>query len=272
MLIIVYNKPAVQITGRALCAARCDKVKGDGNSMRVEQLFDPVSSTYSYLVWDTDSREAALIDPVNEQTSRDANLVRQLGLTLKYTLETHVHADHTTGSDYFKKALNSIVIMHENSRTKCADVLVRDGDYIPLGHQRINILFTPGHTDNHICYTLPGVIFTGDSLLIGTCGRTDYRTGNAAAQYESITGKLFAYPDETMIYPGHDYHGKTRSTIGEEKAHNPQIGAHISREKFIDAMVCMKLDPPQRLHEALPSAMRYGIPGRRTAARVNNNT
>ncbi|MGB5260154.1 MAG: MBL fold metallo-hydrolase [Gammaproteobacteria bacterium] len=221
--------------------------------MRVVQLFDPDSSTFSYLLWDSNSREAALIDPVEQQTGRDANLVRQLGLTLKYTLETHVHTDHTTGSDYLKQALNSIVIMHENSRARYADVLVRGGDFIPLGHQRINILFTPGHSDNHICYTIPGAIFTGDSLLIGSCGRTDYRTGDAAAQYESITGKLFAYPDETLIYPGHDYHGKTRSTIGEEKAHNPQIGAHISREAFIDTVVNMKLDPPQRLYQALPT-------------------
>jgi glyoxylase-like metal-dependent hydrolase (beta-lactamase superfamily II) len=227
--------------------------------MRVRQLFDPGSSTFSYLVWDSDSREAALIDPVQEQAGRDADLVRQLGLILKYTLETHVHEDHITGSGYLRQVLNSIVIVHENSRTKCADVLVRDGDFIPLGNQRINILFTPGHTDNHVCLTIPGAIFTGDSLLIGSCGRTDYHSGDAGTQYDSITEKLFAFPDDTLIYPGHDYHGKTSSTIGEEKTHNPQIGAHISRQAFIDAVSRIELDPPQRLFEALPANLHCGL-------------
>ncbi|MDX1698580.1 MAG: MBL fold metallo-hydrolase, partial [Thiohalobacterales bacterium] len=121
--------------------------------MHVKQLFDPHSQTYSYLVWDSDSREAALIDPVREQTGRDVALIRNLGLTLKYTLETHVHSDHVTGAGYLRQALHSIVIVHENSRTKYADVLVKDGDFIPLGRQRIHVLHTPGHTDNHICFT-----------------------------------------------------------------------------------------------------------------------
>lgn len=232
--------------------------------MRVRQLFDSGSSTYSYLVWDIDSHEAALIDPVQEQAGRDAGLVRELGLTLKYTLETHVHGDHVTGSGYLREALNSIVIAHENSRTKCADVLVRDGDFIPLGHQRINILFTPGHTNNHVCLTIPGAIFTGDSLLIGSCGRTDHHSGDPGAQYDSITEKLFALPDDTLVYPGHDYHGKTCSTIGEEKTHNPQIGAHVSRQAFIEAVSSIKLDPPQRLFEALPANLRCGMPAHHT--------
>ena len=226
--------------------------------MHVKQLFDPDSSAYSYLVWDNDSHEAALIDPVRDKLGRDINLVRELGLTLKYTLETHVHNDRDSGSAYLKKALNSIVIVHENSRAKYADVLVRDGDFIPLGHQRINILYTPGHTDNHVCYTIPGAIFTGDSLLIGSCGRTDRLSGDAAELYDSITGRLFAFPDDTLVYPGHDYHGRTRSSIGEEKAHNPQIGAHVSREAFIDAMRNMQMEPPRAVGES-PHGMQATV-------------
>ena len=222
--------------------------------MQVEQLFEPGSSTYSYLLWDEHTREAALIDPVREQVGRDANLVRQRGLTLKYTLETHVHADQISGSGLLKRTFNSIVIVHENSRSRHADVLVSDGDFIPLGTQRIHVLFTPGHTDNHVCYTIPGAIFTGDSLLIGSCGRTDYRSGNAAALFDSIKGKLFAFPNDTLIYPGHDYHGKTRSTIGEEKAHNPQIGAHVSRQAFIDTTHSLQQGAPMPLSEALPAS------------------
>ena len=221
--------------------------------MRVVQLFDSGSSTYSYLLWDEQSREAALIDPVCEQVAHYAAQVRQLGLILKYTLETHVHADQISGSVLLKKTFNSIVIAHENSRTRHADVLVSDCDFIPLGSQRINVLFTPGHTDNHVCYTIPGAIFTGDSLLIGTCGRTDHRSGNAAALFDSIKGKLFAFPDETLIYPGHDYHGKTTSTIGEEKTHNPQIGTHVSRQAFIETTLSLQQGAPMPLCEALPA-------------------
>ena len=227
--------------------------------MRVQQLLDAASSTYSYLVWDAESKEAALIDPVQENAGRDAALVRELGLTLKYTLETHLHSDHITGSGYLRQILNSIVIVHENSRSKYADVLVKDGDFVPLGLNRINILHTPGHTDNHICFYIPGTVFTGDSLLIGSCGRTDYHSGDASAQFESITNRLFAFPDNTLIYPGHDYQGNTCSTIGDEKIHNKNICAGISRDEFIAAMSSNKLDPPERLHEALSSNLNCGM-------------
>ena len=229
--------------------------------MRVEQLFDPASSTYSYLVWDTDSREAAMIDPVREQAGRDTGLIRELKLTLKYTLETHMHSDHITGSGYLREVLHSIVIVHENSRSKYADVMVKDGDYIPLGRERINILHTPGPADNHICLTIPGAVFTGDSLHIGSCGHIDLASGDAGLMYDSITGKLFTLPDETLVYPGHDYHGKTCSTIGEEKQHNPRIGMQISRDEFIRKMSDARLAPPHCLHEALPSNLQCGMSG-----------
>ena len=233
--------------------------------MQIRQLFDPESSSYSYLVWDTDSRSAAMIDPVQERVQLDIRLIQELGLALKYTLETHVHADHITGSGKLRDALNSIVLVHENSKAKCADVLIREGDFVPLGSSKIDVLFTPGHTDSDVSYVIPGAVFTGDTLLIRDCGRTDYQSGDAGTLHDSITRKLYKLPDDTLVYPGHDYNGRSISTIGEEKAHNPRIGSRTSRAAFIATMAGLKLDPPQRMHEALPSNLRCGVQEARPA-------
>ena len=229
--------------------------------MELRQLFDPGSATYSYLVWDRESREAALIDPVLEQVSRDIKLIRELGLQLNYTLETHVHADHVTGSGILRKTFNSIVMFHENSRAKCADVQIKEGDFIPLGTSKIHVLYTPGHTDSDASYLIPGAVFTGDALLIRDCGRTDFQSGDAGRLYDSITQKLFALPDETIVYPGHDYGGHSFSSIIEEKLHNPRISRNTSRDDFIRIMNSLRLDPPQRIHDALPSNLRCGTYG-----------
>ena len=226
--------------------------------MELRQLFDPESSTYSYLVWDRESREAALIDPVQEQVNRDINLIRELGLQLNYTLETHVHADHVTGSGILRKTFNSIVMVHENSRAKCADVQIKGGDFIPLGTSKIHVLYTPGHTYSDVSYLIPGAVFTGDALLIRDCGRTDFQSGDAGRLYDSITQKLFALPDDTVVYPGHDYGGHSFSSIIEEKLHNPRIGKNTRRDDFIRIMNNLKLEPPQRIHDALPSNLRCG--------------
>lgn len=226
--------------------------------MEIRQLLDPESSSFSYLVWDVDSRKAALIDPVQDQVERDIRLIQELGLMLKYTLETHVHADHITGSGRLRDALNSIVLVHENSKTKCADVLIKDGDFVPLGSSKIHVLFTPGHTDSDVSYLIPGAVFTGDTLLIRDCGRTDFQSGDAGTLYDSITRNLYTLPDDTLVYPGHDYNGRSISTIGEEKAHNPRIGSRTSSAAFISTMANLKLDPPRRIHEALPSNLRCG--------------
>ena len=226
--------------------------------MEIRQLFDPESSSFSYLVWDTESRSAALIDPVQDQVQRDIRLIRELGLTLKYTLETHVHADHITGSGTLRDALNSIVLVHENSKAKCADVLIKDGDFVPLGSRRIDVLFTPGHTDSDVSYLIPGAVFTGDTLLIRDCGRTDYQSGDAGTLYDSITTRLYTLPDDTRVYPAHDYNGRSSSTICEEKAHNHRIASTTSRAAFIAIMGSLDLDPPQKIHEALPSNLRCG--------------
>lgn len=226
--------------------------------MEIRQLYDDTSSTFSYLLWDDASREAALIDPVHEMARRDIHLVWQLGLKLRYTLETHVHTDHVTGSGYLRQVFNSIVVVHENSLARCADVLVKDGDFIPLGSARLNILHTPGHTNSDICYSIPGTVFTGDTLLVNGCGRTDYQSGDAGLLYDSIVQRLFTLPDETVVYPGHGLADRMSSTIGVEKTSNGRIGNGVSRERFIAVMNSLKLDPPERIHEALPSNLRCG--------------
>jgi glyoxylase-like metal-dependent hydrolase (beta-lactamase superfamily II) len=228
-------------------------------TMELRQLFDPESSTYTYLLWDTISREAALIDPVQGQVMRDIRLIRELGLTLRYTLETHIHADHITGSGLLRRTLNSIVLVHENCGSKCADILLKDGDRIPLGSGKIDVIHTPGHTSCDISYSIPGIVFTGDALLIRGCGRTDFQSGDAGTLYDSITEQLFILPGDTIIYPGHDYNGRSYSSIAEEIAYNPRIGNGRTREEFISIMDSLQLAPPQRIHEALPSNLRCGL-------------
>jgi len=234
--------------------------------MNSRQLFDPRSSSYSYLLWDADTREAALIDPVRDRVVRDIHLLRELGLRLRYTLETHLHADHITGSGLLRKTLNSMVLVHGNCGIKCPDILLKDGDCIPLGKENIGVIHTPGHTACDVSYSIPGRVFTGDTLLIGDCGRTDLQSGNAGILYDSITKRLFSLPDDTLVYPGHDYHGRSYSSIGAEKVHNLRIGYGIERGEFIKVMDGLQLDPPQCIHEALPSNLRCGIPAHQNTA------
>lgn len=229
------------------------------NVPEIRQLHDPATSTCSYLVWDPATRAAAMIDPVREQSRRDIELVFAMGLRLTYTVETHVHTDHVTGSHALREVFSSILIVHENSRAKCADVLVRDGDFIPLGAHRLNILYTPGHSGGDICLSIPGAVFTGDTLLIRSCGRTDFPSGNPGTLYDSITRKLFTLPDETVVWPGHAYPGNTCSTIGAEKKYNSRIGYGSSREEFIRHMNSLRPEHPPRLREAFPTNLRCGM-------------
>jgi sulfur dioxygenase len=233
--------------------------KRKGAVTEVRQLFDPASSTYSYLLWDPASREALLIDPVQDQITRDLQLIRKFDLRLCYTFETHVHADHVTGSGLLRKALNSLVLVHENSRSKCADILLKDDDQIPIGSGKIRVLHTPGHTDSDVSYLIAGMAFTGNALLIRGCGRTDYHSSDAGTLYDSITERLFGLPDGTIIYPGYDNERRSYSTIGDEKAYNPLVGNGISRDRFISICRDIHPAPPPRIHEALPSNVRCGI-------------
>ncbi len=226
--------------------------------MEIRQLFDPESSTYSYLLWDPASKEAALIDSVKEQVDRDEKLIRELGLKPKWLLETHIHADHITGAGELRARFDKQpkVAVHHASQSRCADRLLDDGDELKLGDESIEVLYTPGHTDTDISYRVDGAVFTGDTLLIRGSGRTDFQSGDAGKAYDSITGKLFTLPDATRVYPGHDYSGLTVSTIGEEKRANPRLTN--GREAYIALMNAMDLPKPRRIDEAVPGNLRCG--------------
>lgn len=224
--------------------------------MIVRQLFDAETSTYTYLVADPETRTAALIDPVIEQIERDLTLVRELGLELAYVLETHVHADHVTAAGTIRARTGAKTAAGARG-APCADIALRHGDAIALGALTIRALETPGHTDDSLSFCVPGAVFTGDTLLIRGTGRSDFQNGDPGMLYDSITRVLFALPDDTAVYPGHDYKGRTMSTVGEEKAHNPRL-AGKTRDEFIRIMNTLDLPPPKKLDVAVAANRECG--------------
>lgn len=226
--------------------------------MFIRQLYDRDTWTYTYLVADLDTKEAAIIDPVREQFDRDSQLILELGFKLKYAIETHVHADHVTSSGNLRERFDAKVVLHKASQASCADILATDGDVLKLGNETMTILHTPGHTDADITLKIKGHIFTGDTLLVRGTGRTDFQSGSSAALYRSVMDKIFILKDETIIYPGHDYAGFSASTVGEEKKYNPRLGNEKSQEDFVAIMANLKLSPPARIKEAVPSNMACG--------------
>lgn len=222
------------------------------------QLFDGESSTFTYLLGDRASGAALLIDPVREHVERDLTLIGELGLRLTHVLDTHVHADHVTAAGELRARTGART--HASAiGAPCIDAPLRDGDVIEVGAVRLTARATPGHTDDGLCFVGAGVVFTGDTLLIRGCGRADFQNGDAGALYDAITGVLFALPDDTMVYPGHDYRGHRASSIGEEKRHNPRL-AGKSREEFIALMGALGLPPPRKLAEAVPANRACGQP------------
>jgi glyoxylase-like metal-dependent hydrolase (beta-lactamase superfamily II) len=217
--------------------------------MLFRQLFDPETSTYTYLIADETTKEAVLVDPVLEQ---------ELGLTLRYCLETHVHADHITGTGKLRELTGCLGVVPENAIVNCADRWIKDGEILEIGDVRIEAIATSGHTDSHSAYLVNGDrILTGDSLLIRGCGRTDFQSGNSGLLYDNITQKLFTLPDQTAVYPGHDYQGRTVSTIGEEKQFNPRF-VDKDRDSFIEMMNNLNLPNPKKIAEAVPANQRCG--------------
>jgi glyoxylase-like metal-dependent hydrolase (beta-lactamase superfamily II)/rhodanese-related sulfurtransferase len=225
--------------------------------MFFRQLFDPASSTLSYLIADDASHEAVLIDPVVEQAERDVRLLREHGLTLKYTLETHVHADHVTAAQAMKQATGAQTAVCRDCNASGYDLLLSDGDVILFGHEEILTIATPGHTPGSVSYLWRDRLFTGDTLLIGGCGRTDFQNGSAEALWNSITEKLFKLDEQILVYPGHDYKGRRVSSIGEEKRFNARV-AGKTREEFLSIMANLGLPMPARIQEAVPSNLGAG--------------
>jgi sulfur dioxygenase len=227
--------------------------------LTVKQLFDRESCTYTYLLIDSETREGAIIDGVLETFERDMQIINELGVELLYAIETHAHADHITSAGKIREATGAKLVYGESSGIQAIDVPLGDGESITLGHYRITAISTPGHTNGCTCYFSDGMLFSGDTLLIRGCGRTDFQNGDPGMLYDSITQKLFVLADDTIVYPAHDYNGRTSSTIGEEKAWNPRLAGGRTRDSFIELMNNLNLDMPKRINEAVPANMKIGI-------------
>jgi glyoxylase-like metal-dependent hydrolase (beta-lactamase superfamily II) len=223
------------------------------------QLYEAESSTYTYLVGDRDSKEAVIIDSVLETVDRDLKLIQELGLTLKYILDTHVHADHITGAGRLRDLTGAKSAMSLHSKVKCVDISLNDRDTLKVGKTEIQAIYTPGHTDSCMSYLIGNRVFTGDALLIRGTGRTDFQGGSSETLYDSIHNKLFSLTDHTEVYPGHDYRGQTKSTVGLEKQYNPRVGNKKSKSDFIKIMSELSLANPKKIHEALPANLSCGV-------------
>ncbi len=226
------------------------------------QLFDPSSSTYTYLLADEKTRECVLIDPVFEQAMRDTALINELGLKLLATLETHVHADHVTSAWLLKQKLGSEIILSASSGAEGADRYVKTGDTVVFGDQTLEVRSTPGHTDGCVTFVLEdhSIAFTGDVLLIRGSGRTDFQQGSPHMMYESVHSQIFSLPDACLLYPGHDYRGLTVTSVAEEKRFNPRLGGNINPEDFSGYMKNLKLPHPKQIDRALPANLKCGKP------------
>ncbi|SMF02616.1 MBL fold metallo-hydrolase [Pseudobacteriovorax antillogorgiicola] len=228
--------------------------------MIFRQLFEQESSTYTYLLADEASKDGVIIDPVVEMHRRDAALIRELGIKLIYSLDTHCHADHITGSWQLKEAFGCKIGLGSANRVNNVDNLFDNGETITFGKHSLKVLETPGHTDGCVSFVLDDQsrVFTGDSLLIRGCGRTDFQGGDPAKLYQSIQNQLFTLPEHCLVYPGHDYNGRCSSSIGEEKAFNPRIGGAASEKDFVGYMKHMKLPHPKKIAMALPANLNSG--------------
>ncbi len=226
------------------------------------QLFDPASSTYTYVLFDQRSREALIIDPVDEQVERDLQVFREYGLTLLWTVETHAHADHITSAALLVEHTGAQTAAPESCGITTAAVQLRDGHVLKFGNHEILALATPGHTAGSMSYLWKSDgqqhVFTGDTLLINGCGRTDFQSGNAEVLYNSLTQVLFALPDDSIVWPGHDYLGRTHSTIGLEKAGNARVAGKTQAE-FSAIMEALNLPKPRRIDEAVPANLSSGL-------------
>lgn len=227
--------------------------------MIFRQLFEPLSSTYTYLLGCRETGLAVLIDPVIVAVERDLAEVSRLGLTLAYTLDTHIHADHITAALELKKQTGSKIAAPACDRLPCADLGVEEGSPFAVGGIVLHPLHTPGHTDGHYSYLSADRVFTGDALLIDGCGRTDFQNGNADALYKSVTEKLFSLANDVLVYPAHDYKGRHVSSIAQEKQRNPRLGEQRSLEQFKRIMANLKLPYPAFIDYAVPGNLQCGV-------------
>lgn len=226
--------------------------------MIFRQLFDSVSGTYSYLLASRRGGEALIIDPVLEKVERYLQLVNELDLRLVKAVDTHLHADHITGLGALRDKTHCVTVMGEQTKADVVSMRLADGDKLAIEGLALDVIYTPGHTDDSYSFILPDRVFTGDTLLIRGTGRTDFQNGDPRQQYESIFGRLLKLPDETMIFPAHDYKGETVSTIGEEKAFNPRLQVK-SVDEYVNIMNNLNLSNPKMMDVAVPANMQVGL-------------
>ena len=226
--------------------------------MIFRQLYDSTSSTYTYLLASRHGGEALIIDPVLERVDRYIQLLKELDLKLVKAIDTHLHADHITGLEALRERTRCITVMGEQTKADVVSIRVADGDRVDIEGLSLQALYTPGHTDDSYSFIMPDRVFTGDTLLIRGTGRTDFQNGDPRAQYESLFGRLLKLPDETLVYPAHDYKGDTLSTIAEERAFNPRLQVK-SVEEYADLMNNLKLPNPKMMDVAVPANMRIGL-------------
>lgn len=226
--------------------------------MLFRQLFERESSTYSYLIASRRGGEALLVDPVKEELPKYLQLIRELDVRLVFAIDTHVHADHVTALGDLRSETSCTTIMGAQTKAECVSRKVSDGELIRIDELTLRALYTPGHTDDSYSFVMNDRVFTGDTLLIRGTGRTDFQNGDARQQYDSLFGKLLRLPDETLVYPAHDYRGWTASTIGEEKAYNPRLQVR-SEQEYVDLMNGLKLPNPKLMDIAVPANLACGV-------------
>lgn len=231
--------------------------------MIFRQLFEPDSATYTYLLGCEATRQAVLIDPVLDTVERDQAVLDGLGLMLRYTVDTHMHADHLTAALVLRQRTGALIAYPGVDTPECADIGLQEGTPLNIGEIQLMPLFTPGHTSHSFCYLVDNgtqkMVFTGDTLLIDGCGRTDFQSGDARTLYRSIHDKLFTLPDETLVYPGHDYDGRFVSSIAQERLRNPRLGGGKSMEEFVAIMEAMDLPYPRKIDFAVPGNAACGV-------------
>lgn len=226
--------------------------------MIIRQLFDRTSSTFTYLLAERRGGEALLIDPVLENTDSYVRLVGELDLRLVLAVDTHIHADHITALGALRERTGCTTALGEMTRAECVALHFREGESLAVDGLRLDVLYTPGHTDDSYSFLMQDRVFTGDTLLIRSTGRTDFQNGDPAAQYDSLFGKLLRLPENTLVYPAHDYNGMTVSTIGEEIRHNPRLQAK-DKQAYIDMMNALELDDPRLMDIAVPANRACGV-------------
>ena len=226
--------------------------------MIFRQLIDPVSSTYTYLLAERRGGEALIIDPVIEGVDNYLKLIRELDLKLVVAMDTHIHADHVTGIGKLGMATHCATAMGEQTQAECVTTRFREDEIIRVDGLSMKAVYTPGHTDDSYSFVMQDRVFTGDTLMIRGTGRTDFQNGDAGAQYDSLFNKLLTLPEDTVVYPAHDYEGRTASSIYEEKLYNPRLQVG-SRKEYIDLMDALELDPPKLIDIAVPANRQCGL-------------